>query len=95
MLLIRMKLVVVLFLCVLTSGCMKKVYINPDAYKPNIQLTQVQRFQSKRIYMQSFTNSAQNTSLWNYYSPDSSIRYGTNQALYPSFCTATGTPSWR
>jgi hypothetical protein len=78
--------VAVILLFVLTMfGCTTKVYISPDAYKPNIVLNQNKRFLNKRIYMHSFTNSAQNTSLWNYYSPDQKIRYETSQPLHSYF----------
>jgi hypothetical protein len=76
--------ILLLFICV-AMGCTTKVNITPDSYKPNIQLNQNKRFLNKKIYMHSFTNSAQNTSLWNYYSPDSKIRYETNQPLHSYF----------
>lgn len=78
------KLIMLLFM--LTAlGCTTKVLINPDSYKPNISLDQQKRFTGKKIYMASFTNSAQNTSTWNYYSPDKKIRYDTNQSLQSYF----------
>lgn len=78
------KLIIILFM--LTAlGCTTKVLINPDSYKPNISLNKQQRFADKKIYMGSFTNSAQNTSMWNYYSPDQKIRYETNQSLQSYF----------
>lgn len=64
-----------------TLGCATKVYLNPDAYKPNIALNQNKRFLNKKIYMRYFTNSAQNTSRYAYYSPDERIRYEANQPL--------------
>ena len=78
--------IAVIVLFVFTAlGCTTKVYLNPDAYKPNIVLNQNKRFLNKKIYMPSFTNSAQNTSMWNYYSPDSKIRYETSQPLHSYF----------
>jgi hypothetical protein len=76
---------VILFFIMTAIGCTTKVYLNPDAYKPNIVLNQNKQFLNKKIYMGSFTNSAQNTSLWNYYSPDQKIRYETSQPLHSYF----------
>ena len=76
-----MKFAVVLFLLFSPLGCASKVYLNPGAYKPNIVLTQNKRFLNKKIYMRYFTNSAQNTSRYAYYSPDERIRYEANQPL--------------
>lgn len=76
---------VILLFAFTVFGCTTKVYINPDAYRPNIVLNQNKRFLNKKIYMHSFTNSAQNTSSWNYYSPDKKIRYETSQPLNSYF----------
>jgi hypothetical protein len=76
---------IILFFVFTAFGCTTKVYLNPDAYKPNIVLNQNKRFLNKKIFLGSFTNSAQNTSQWNYYSPDNKIRYETNQPLYSYF----------
>ena len=76
-----MKFAVVLFFLFSALGCATKVYLNPDVYKPNIVLNQNKRFLNKKIYMRYFTNSAQNTSRYAYYSPDERIRYETNQPL--------------
>lgn len=80
-----MKIVLSLVFVFTALACTTKVYVNPDAYKPKIVLNQNQKFQNKKIYMASFTNSAQNTSLWNYYSPDYKIRYETSQPLHSYF----------
>jgi hypothetical protein len=76
---------IMLMLMVTTLGCTTKVTITPDSYKPHVSLNQQKRFANKKIYMGSFTNSAQNTSMWNYYSPDQKIRYETNQSLQSYF----------
>lgn len=85
MLIKTIKFAVILLSVFTAIGCTTKVYLNPDTYKPNIVLNQNKRFLNKKIYMRSFTNSAQNTSLWNYYSPDLKIRYETNQPLHSYF----------
>lgn len=84
MLLNTAKLITLLFMLSIL-GCTTRVAINPDSYKPNISLSQQKRFVNKKIYMSSFTNSAQNTSMWIYYSPDHKIQYETNQTLQSYF----------
>lgn len=79
-----LKLVILVFL-VTTCGCTTRVALNPDSYKPNVSLQQQKRYANKKIYMPSFSNAAQNTSMWIYYSPDQKIHYETNQPLQSYF----------
>jgi hypothetical protein len=81
MILKTIKVAVILLFVFTALGCTTKVYLNPDAYKPDIVLNQNKRFINKKIYMRYFTNSAQNTSRYAYYNPDEKIRYETNQPL--------------
>jgi hypothetical protein len=75
------KLAMILLVVFTVFGCTTKVYLTPDAYKPNIVLNKNKRFLNKKIYMRYFTNSAQNTSRYQYYSPNEKIKYETNQPL--------------
>jgi hypothetical protein len=67
--------VMIFFLSNTGGGCAPTIVLSSDAYRPNVDLDMI-AFRDKPIYLEGFSNNAQNTSIFYYYSEKQSVRYG-------------------
>jgi hypothetical protein len=63
-----------MFLACTTSSVY--IDISHERYIPRFQTTNYSAYKGKRVFLNSFTNNAKNTSVFYYFSPDSKIKYG-------------------
>jgi hypothetical protein len=71
-----------LFAC-RTAGT--KVVIRQDLYAPSFAAKDLSAYKGKSVYFPAVTNNANNTSIWNYYSPGSDVYYEATPALQTYF----------
>ena len=81
---------VLLFACFLAlTGCPTvggtKVFIKQTSYNPSFDTANLSAYKGKPLYFSSVTNSAANTSIWDYYSTDSKYAYEASPALQTYF----------
>jgi hypothetical protein len=75
---------IIAFLMVfILSGCAAstKVIISSDKYTPAFRAGDVSRLKGKKLVLLPFSNQAQNTKAWNYYSADKKFMYEGNAQL--------------
>ncbi len=55
-------------------GCATYVDISYERYIPRFQIDNYSAYKGKKLFLSSFTNNANNTSIFYYFSPDSRIK---------------------
>lgn len=65
------------------SGCASgtKITITQEKYSPSFRAADYSRYKGKKLVLSSFTNQAQNTKTYNYFSPDKKLTYEGNVSL--------------
>jgi len=62
-----------------------KVVIRQDIYMPSFANENLSAYKGTSVYLSAVTNNANNTSIWNYYSPGSAVYYEATPALQTYF----------
>ena len=77
-------------LCVIVSvimigcGTFRAVKVPLSNYNP-VLTEDHNLYKGKRVYLMNFDNQANDTSIWNYYSPDKKFSYSTNDTIHNYF----------
>jgi hypothetical protein len=81
--LILKKIVISIAVILFLFGCASstKVMISSDKYSPAFRAGDVSRLKGKKLILSSFSNQAQNTKAWDYYSADKKYMYEGNVQL--------------
>ncbi len=76
-----------IMLAVLIAGCgiQRTVMISPARYNPSFPPSQFNEYKGKQINILQFTNSAEKTEVFSYYSPGMTISYTSNHAHLGSY----------
>lgn len=62
-----------------------KVVIRQELYVPSFKAENLSAYKGTKVYLSSVNNEANNTSIWNYYSPGSAVYYEATPALRTYF----------
>jgi len=71
--------IIILFLTGCASGT--KITMTQEKYSPSFRAADYSRYKGKKLVLSSFTNQAQNTKTYNYFSPDKKLNYEGNVSL--------------
>jgi hypothetical protein len=71
--------IISLFLTGCASGT--KITMTQEKYSPSFRAGDYGRYKGKKLVLSSFTNQAQNTKTYNYFSPDKKLNYEGNVSL--------------
>lgn len=76
-------LIVFCVIGLLLSGCASgtKIAITQEKYSPSFRAADYSRYKGKKLVLSSFTNQAQNTKTYSYFSPDKKLNYEWNVSL--------------
>ncbi len=76
-------IIVSIIAVLLLFGCAAstKVTMSSDKYSPAFRAADVSRLKGKKLILSSFSNQAQNTKAWNYFSADKKYMYEGNAQL--------------
>ena len=66
------------------TGCSARKHVKLDGHTPNIEQFP-KEYEGKRIYLMNFDNSAEDTSMWYYFSRDYEFQYGCNTVIHSCF----------
>lgn len=82
----HLKTMVFVILCIsalLLAGCASgtKIVLTQEKYSPSFRAADYGRYKGKKLVLASFTNQAQNTKTYNYFSPDGKLNYEGNVSL--------------
>ena len=65
-----------ILLLVITTGCLSSnIKLRQDSYIPSFNTEEFKEYKGKSIYLPSFVNRAENTTVWYYYSLDKKRKY--------------------
>jgi hypothetical protein len=72
-----------------SSGSSVNVDLSYERYSPQFQIDKYSALKNKKLFLSSFTNNANNTTVFYYFSPDFKIKYGQYAiASYYWYCFA-------
>lgn len=71
--------IIALFLTGCASGT--KITMTQEKYSPSFRAGDFSRYKGKKLVLSSFSNQAQNTKKYNYFSPDNKLNYEGNVSL--------------
>jgi len=76
-------LIIFCILGLLLTGCASgtKIMMTQEKYSPSFRAGDYSRYKGKKLVLSSFTNQAQNTKTYNYFSPDKKLTYEGNVSL--------------
>jgi hypothetical protein len=79
----RSSMLVFSIIALLLAGCASgtKVTMTQEKYSPSFKSGDFSRYKGKKLVLSSFSNQAQNTKTYNYFSPDKKLNYEWNVSL--------------
>lgn len=79
------QILTILSMILITACSSAYVYVQQSNYDPEFNASGYPEYKGKSVYLQSFTNSANDTTTWYYYSPEKKVKYEGSPSLASYF----------